>query len=179
MRLDRSASRRAWLGAAVAGAAGWLAGCAGAPSAPAAAPAPAPAPAAPPSRAQQLQALGFRLTDAGWEFSLTGRMLFDSDSDVLDPDSLATAQRLGRELGRLGVQTVRVEGHTDSTGGQAYNQALSLRRARAVASVMAQAGLQGAQIQTVGLGKAAPINDNRTPEERQQNRRVAVILPVQ
>lgn len=173
MKLDSTLPRRAWLGAALAGSAMWLAGCAAPPTAA------APATAAPPTRAQRLAALGFRPTDAGWEFSLTGRLLFDTDSDSLDPESLATAQRLGRELARLGVALLRVEGHTDSRGGQAYNEALSLRRARAVAQAMAEAGLQGADIEAVGLGKAAPLNDNRTPEQRQQNRRVAVVVPLQ
>ncbi|WP_326541339.1 OmpA family protein [Pseudorhodoferax sp.] len=174
MQMDRNTPRRAWLAAAWAISAWALAGCA-------APPAPPPAPAAPPvdDRAQQLKALGFRSTPDGWEFSLNGKLLFESDSDTLDAETQATAERLGRQLAKLEVTRVRVEGHTDSTGSQAYNQALSLRRAQAVARAMAAAGLGGADIRAVGLGKEAPLNDNRTPEQRQQNRRVAVVLPAQ
>lgn len=173
MQLDRITHRRAWLATAWTTSAWWLTACVAPP---------APAPVAPPpaeSRAQQLAAMGFRSTDEGWEFSLNGKLLFDSDSDALDPETQATAERLGRQLGQLGVTRVRVEGHTDSVGSPAYNQQLSLRRAQAVARTMAAAGLQHAQLHAVGLGKAAPLNDNRTSEQRQQNRRVAVVLPAQ
>lgn len=178
MHKQASVPRRAWLVAMGAVSIGVLGGCAAAPSGQ-----PAPAvPAAPTgtdTRAPRLEQLGFRRTDAGWEFSLTGKLLFDSDSDALDAQSQATAERLARALVELGVVQLRVEGHTDSTGSEAYNHALSLRRAQAVARAMAGAGLQTASIQAVGLGKAAPLNDNRTPEQRQQNRRVAIVLPAQ
>jgi outer membrane protein OmpA-like peptidoglycan-associated protein len=104
-------------------------------------------------------------------------MLFDSDSDMLDPEGEAIAQRLGQQLAQLEITRVRIEGHTDSTGSEAYNLALSLRRAQAVQRAMVAAGLQDADIQALGLGKTAPVNDNRTPEQRQQNRRVAIVLP--
>ncbi|MGC4003697.1 MAG: OmpA family protein [Pirellulales bacterium] len=165
MELHRMASRRAWLLGAASGSAWLLAACA----------APSPAPA--PSREEELRALGFRPTDEGWELSIAGRMLFDSDSDVLDPEGRAIAERLGRQLAQLEITRVRVEGHADSTGSQAYNVALSLRRAQAVQRAMVAAGLPDTGIQAFGLGKAAPVNDNRTPEQRQQNRRVAIVLP--
>lgn len=130
-------------------------------------------------RAQAMQSMGFRATDAGWEFSLTGKLLFDTDSDALDAQSRSTANRLGRELGMLGVEQVRVEGHTDNLGSAHYNHALSLRRAQAVASAMAKAGLHEAEIEVQGLGASHPVSDNATPERRLQNRRVSVIVPAQ
>ncbi|KQP38092.1 OmpA family protein [Pseudorhodoferax sp. Leaf274] len=174
MELHRIAPRRAWLLGAAWGSTWLLAACA-APPPPA--PAPAPAPASAPSRDAQLRALGFHATDEGWELSITGRLLFGSDSDALDAETQATAEQLGRQLALLDIARVRVEGHTDSTGGHAYNQALSLRRAQAVLRAMVAAGLRGAQMQAIGLGEAAPMGDNRTPEQRQQNRRVAIVLP--
>jgi outer membrane protein OmpA-like peptidoglycan-associated protein len=170
MEVHRIVPRRAWLLGAAGGCAWLLAACA-------APPAPPPAEPPAPGRDAQLRALGFRPTDEGWELSITGRLLFDTDADTLDPESQATAERLGRQLAQLEVTRVRVEGHTDSTGSHAYNQALSLRRARAVMRAMVVAGLRDADIQAIGLGKAAPVNDNRTPEQRQQNRRVAIVLP--
>ncbi len=172
MEMHGIASRRTCLLGA-AGACAWLlAACAAPPAPPLAAP-PTPVP----GRDAQLRSLGFLPTDDGWELSVTGRLLFDTDADTLDADSQATAERLGRQLAQLKVTRVRVEGHTDSTGSDAYNQALSLRRARAVMRAMVATGLRDADIQAVGLGKAAPVNDNRTPEQRQQNRRVAIVLP--
>lgn len=140
---------------------------------------PEPAPAPGPTRGQALEDLGFRPTDEGWEFSLNGKLLFDSDSDQLDAESQGTADRLGRELAILGVEKVRIEGHTDSKGGSVYNQTLSLRRAQAVARAMAAAGLHNATIEVHGLGKGHPVSSNSTAEQRQQNRRVAVVVPAQ
>ena len=131
------------------------------------------------TRAEVMRSLGFRATQAGWEFSLTGKMLFDHDSDQLDAQSQSTADRLGRELGILRVERVRVEGHTDNVGSAAYNQTLSLRRAQAVANAMVKAGLHDARVDVKGLGQAHPISDNDTPEHRLQNRRVSVIVPAQ
>ncbi|RCW74647.1 OmpA family protein [Pseudorhodoferax soli] len=172
MELHRIAPRRAWLLGAAWGSAWLLAACAAPP------PPPPPPPSPPaPSRQERLRALGFRPTDEGWELSIAGRMLFDSDSDMLDAEGQATAERLGQQLAQLEITRVRIEGHADSTGSEAYNIALSLRRAQAVQRAMAAAGLHDADIQALGLGKAAPMNDNRTPEQRQQNRRVAIVLP--
>lgn len=173
MELYGNTLRRAWLAAACAGGAWMLAGCA----APAAAP-PAAEPA-PSKLGQELTALGFQSTDDGWEFSLHGKLLFGSDSDALDTETLASAEKLGRQLARLGVTRVRVEGHTDSTGGTSYNQQLSLRRAQAVVRAMAGAGMDETDIRAVGLGMAAPITGNTTPGQRQQNRRVAIVVPAQ
>lgn len=144
-------------------------------------PAPVKAPAAPPvdARSAALHNMGFRWTEAGWTFDMVGRLLFETDSDRLDAEHQAIAERLGRGLRELGVDRLRIEGHTDDVGSAAYNQGLSLRRARAVARALAAAGLQDAKIEVVGLGKSMPVADNRTAESRLQNRRVAVIVPAQ
>lgn len=131
------------------------------------------------THAQAMQSMGFQATEAGWEFSLTGKLLFDTDSDQLDAQSQSTADRLGRELGILQVERVRIEGHTDNVGSAVYNQTLSLRRAQAVANAMVKAGLHNAKVDVLGLGKLHPVSDNGTPERRLQNRRVSVIVPAQ
>lgn len=165
-------SRRACLAGAFAAATVLATGCA--------APKPAPAPTLSPQelRARQLQSIGFVRSSQGWEFSLEGRLLFEHDSDALDPETQTIAARLGQQLAQLGVQRMRVEGHTDNVGSDAYNQALSLRRALAVARAMMDAGL-AAEIEVVGMGKSAPVADNRDPGMRRQNRRVAVVIPAQ
>jgi outer membrane protein OmpA-like peptidoglycan-associated protein len=70
----------------------------------------------------------------------------------------------------------RIEGHTDSTGSDDYNQALSQRRADAVANALEGRGVSASQIQPVGRGKSAPVAGNDTSAGRQQNRRVEVIF---
>jgi outer membrane protein OmpA-like peptidoglycan-associated protein len=71
---------------------------------------------------------------------------------------------------------VRIDGHTDAQGSDAYNQALSERRAAAVRAALASMGIDPARIETVGHGEATPLADNRTAAGRQQNRRVEVTL---
>ncbi len=69
-----------------------------------------------------------------------------------------------------------VEGHTDSVGGDEYNLTLSQRRAQAVRDYLVQQGIQEGSIASRGLGKSAPVATNDTPEGRQQNRRVELVL---
>jgi outer membrane protein OmpA-like peptidoglycan-associated protein len=69
-----------------------------------------------------------------------------------------------------------VEGHTDSVGGDDYNQTLSQRRALSVRDYLVQQGISQYAIEAHGLGKTAPIASNDSPEGRQQNRRVELIL---
>jgi len=69
-----------------------------------------------------------------------------------------------------------VEGHTDSVGGDEYNQNLSERRAESVRDYFVQQGIPAGSIEARGFGKTEPIASNDTPEGRQQNRRVELIL---
>ena len=69
-----------------------------------------------------------------------------------------------------------VEGHTDSVGGDEYNQNLSERRAESVRDYFVQQGIPAGSIAARGFGKTEPIASNDTPEGRQQNRRVELIL---
>ena len=71
---------------------------------------------------------------------------------------------------------LEVEGHTDSVGGDEYNQKLSADRDRAVRDYLAQQGIPGDTIVARGLGKTQPVATNDTPEGRQQNRRVELVL---
>ncbi len=71
---------------------------------------------------------------------------------------------------------VAVEGHTDSIGSDDYNQQLSEHRAQAVRDYFVQQGISSANIESHGYGKNEPIATNDTPEGRQQNRRVELIL---
>jgi outer membrane protein OmpA-like peptidoglycan-associated protein len=73
-----------------------------------------------------------------------------------------------------------VEGHTDSTGKENYNQWLSEKRAETVADFLAGRGLDPTRIQIIGYGEMRPVATNETPEGRQQNRRVELhIVPRQ
>jgi outer membrane protein OmpA-like peptidoglycan-associated protein len=69
-----------------------------------------------------------------------------------------------------------VEGHTDSVGTDDYNLTLSQKRAQAVRDYLVQQGISESSIASRGLGKAGPVASNDTPEGRQQNRRVELVL---
>jgi len=71
---------------------------------------------------------------------------------------------------------LQIEGHTDSVGGDEYNQSLSERRAGAVRDYLVQQGITADSIEARGFGKTQPIASNDTPEGRQQNRRVELVL---
>lgn len=71
--------------------------------------------------------------------------------------------------------TISIEGHTDSTGSDAYNSQLSQRRARSVAEYLASKGVSASRLKTIGKGESDPIASNDTREGRAKNRRVEVI----
>lgn len=71
---------------------------------------------------------------------------------------------------------VAVEGHTDSVGGDEYNQELSEHRAQSVRDYFVQQGIASSAIEARGFGKSEPIASNDTAEGRQQNRRVELVL---
>jgi outer membrane protein OmpA-like peptidoglycan-associated protein len=74
---------------------------------------------------------------------------------------------------------ILVEGHTDSTGSEAYNQQLSERRALSVKNLLVQRGVSPQRIDILGHGERRPVATNDTPEGRQMNRRVEIgINPV-
>jgi len=71
---------------------------------------------------------------------------------------------------------VSIEGHTDSVGGDDYNQTLSERRAEAVRDYFVQQGIPSGSVEAHGFGKNEPIASNDTAEGRAQNRRVELVL---
>lgn len=69
------------------------------------------------------------------------------------------------------IHLVRVEGHTDWIGSDAYNQRLSEARANAVRNYLIQKGIDSARLEAVGYGESKPIADNNTVQGRARNRR--------
>jgi len=71
---------------------------------------------------------------------------------------------------------IEIQGHTDSTGSEAYNLQLGQRRAEAVRRYLNQRGIPLARMAVISYGMAAPIADNSTTEGRSVNRRVTVVV---
>jgi OOP family OmpA-OmpF porin len=123
-----------------------------------------------------LQSEGFIETDTGWDLTLNERLLFPTDESRLQPGQGERIAKLAGHLLSVGIATARVEGHSDSTGTAAYNQALSQARAEAVAVPMRASGMRLTPDQIVGRGEALPLSSNATAVGRQDNRRVVVIV---
>lgn len=125
---------------------------------------------------QVLQAEGFVPVDENWQLTLPSRLLFPSNASELEADKLNEIAELARNLVGVGIRTAVVEGHTDSTASDEYNLALSQARAQTVAAPLTRNGMTFAPEQIIGRGEAFPISSNDTPEGRQDNRRVVVIV---
>lgn len=140
---------------------------------------PAPAPSLAERRAAVLRQYGFQPTDAGWKLQLSGKLLFGFDTDRLDDGHRQTLERMGRALAEVGIDTLRIEGHTDDQGSAAYNDRLSLRRAQAVAGALAASGIPADRIAARGHGSARPVAPGTSEDARRKNRRVSVVVPAQ
>ena len=123
-----------------------------------------------------LKQQGFELTDDGWEFGLSGQVLFGSDVESLNTQSTEIVSRIGKALLGVGIERVRVDGHTDASGKETYNQQLSLRRAKSVANVLGTVGMKQENIQLRGLGSSEPVASNDTAAGRTENRRVSIVV---
>ena len=100
-----------------------------------------------------------------------GDIFFDLDSSTLKPGAYSEIDRVSNVLNNYPQTTIRVEGHTDSTGPEDYNQRLSEKRAEAVKSALIQRGMDPIRIQTVGYGESQPISSNSA-----MNRRVGIVI---
>lgn len=105
---------------------------------------------------------------------------FATASDVILPDSAPLLDQIASlilENDRL--KKIRVEGHTDDQGDDAYNLNLSDRRAKSVMRALLERGVQSERLGAVGFGETKPIGDNKKPAGRAQNRRVEFMIEAQ
>jgi outer membrane protein OmpA-like peptidoglycan-associated protein len=124
---------------------------------------------------QQLVDLQAKKTDRGVVVTL-GDVLFDTAQATLKPGADLAITRLATVLKNNPQTKIIIEGHTDSRGSDEYNEALSERRADAVATALTARGISPDQFRTRGRGRAYPVASNATPEGRQQNRRVEIVF---
>ncbi len=112
----------------------------------------------------------------GEVFTLSGDA-FASGRASLTPAAEVSTRALATYLQSGGGKgAIRVEGHTDNQGDAAANQALSQRRAQAVADALVAAGVAASRLQVEGLGQTRPLGDNGSAEGRARNRRVEVVV---
>ena len=103
-------------------------------------------------------------------------VLFDFNKSDLKPGAREKLARIAGIIQSHPRLKMSIEGHTDSIGSDAYNQQLSERRAASVQSFLSGQGAASAIVGTAGFGESRPVATNGTPEGRQQNRRVELVV---
>ena len=156
-----------WL-AALAFAAGCATQEAPAP-APAPAPTPAPAPGPTPKAAPKPEAA--KPKPVAEKITFAADVLFDFDKSVIKPDGRSKLDDLANKVRSINLEVVIAIGHADAVGSDAYNQALSVRRAEAVKAYLMSKGIEGNRVYTEGKGEKQPVADNKTAAGRAKNRR--------
>ena len=123
----------------------------------------------------QMQSYQMKQTQLGATLVLRD-VVFETGRADLKPGAAERLRPLASYLQANPNVRVRIDGHTDAQGSDAYNQALSDRRAASVRAALGTMGVDGARIEAVGHGESQPVAENRTAAGRQQNRRVEVTL---
>ena len=126
----------------------------------------------------ELERTGVSVTRDGDNITLNmpGNITFATNSSDLNANFYDVLNSVSMVLAEFDKTVIEIAGHTDSTGETAYNQALSERRASAVASYLGTRSVRTDRIITVGAGETHPIATNDTDVGRQANRRVELTL---
>jgi outer membrane protein OmpA-like peptidoglycan-associated protein len=108
------------------------------------------------------------------EFS--SNVLFGFDKSTLSAEARTSLDKLVKVLDAYPDTDIEIQGHTDSKGSVAYNQALSERRATAVSGYLEGQGTAGSRLTIKGFGETTPKYENNTDEGRTENRRVEFLI---
>ena len=112
----------------------------------------------------------------GIKITFDSGILFDIDKSGLRPVSETNLAKLAKILNKYPDTNILIEGHTDDTGTDEYNMALSKDRAQSVSLYLATVEVKSARFSIAGYGETQPIVTNDTPEGRQKNRRVDIAV---
>lgn len=112
----------------------------------------------------------------GIKITFSSGLLFDVDQSKLKPQTRSELSELAGILKKYPDTHILLAGHTDSTGSEEYNLALSRRRAQSVADYLISQGVDSGRFTIQGFGQSEPLVSNDTPEGRAQNRRVEVAI---
>ncbi len=106
----------------------------------------------------------------------TQGILFGVNSANIRPESTPTLEEIAEMLQEHPDLRIAIEGHTDSTGDEDRNLELSQRRAFAVRTLLIESfGIEAGRLKAAGFGESRPVDENDTPEGRQNNRRVELV----
>jgi len=105
-----------------------------------------------------------------------GKIRFESGRATIDLDSAGLLDRLTETALRCPTANIEIAGHTDTDGEDAFNQALSEKRAQAVTDYLVKAGLPASRFTAMGYGSTQPVAGNDTDEGKAQNRRIEFVV---
>ncbi|PZR27950.1 MAG: hypothetical protein DI535_08385 [Citrobacter freundii] len=114
--------------------------------------------------------------EEGIVVEFNNQILFGFDKSDLGESAKSNLNELVNILNKYPDTNIEIQGHTDDTGTDSYNQGLSERRAGAVATYLRSRNISSSRITTKGFGESAPKYDNSTENGRSQNRRVDFLI---
>ena len=126
----------------------------------------------------ELQGTGVQVAQEGGRVYLImpGNVTFGTNEATIRSGFKPVLNSVAKVINEYDETMVEIIGYTDSTGTNAVNNALSLRRANAVSNYLRLQGVDGNRIVTDGMGSQNPIASNATAAGREQNRRVEITL---
>ena len=107
---------------------------------------------------------------------LGAELLFETDKATLRSEHFASLAPIVDYLISHPERSVKISGHTDNTGSEPHNLALSKRRADVVAEYLVDNGIDANRLQTFGLGSTKPMSSNTSDDGRRKNRRVELLI---
>lgn len=112
----------------------------------------------------------------GIKITFDSGILFDVNKADLKPAAKQNITQLSETLKKYDDTNILIEGHTDDSGAEDYNQTLSEKRAASVADYLNSLGVANSRVTTTGYGELQPIAENSSASGREQNRRVEVAI---
>ncbi len=127
---------------------------------------------------RKLEGTGVRVVRNGDEIDLVmpGNITFDLNESSIKSSFSGTLESVALVLKEYDKTIIQIEGHTDSSGSDSYNQLLSERRASSVRDFLLNQGIEPKRTRAVGYGERYPVASNETASGREQNRRVELTL---
>ncbi|MBK7652387.1 MAG: OmpA family protein [Flammeovirgaceae bacterium] len=125
---------------------------------------------------KDLEGADVQRVERGILITFNSGLQFDVNSSSLVGDTKSNLDDLSTTLKKYDDTSILIEGHTDNTGEDKYNQDLSERRARSVSQYLKTQGVEGSRLTTKGYGEEQPIAPNDTEAGRHKNRRVEVAI---
>ena len=127
---------------------------------------------------RKLEGSGVRVVRNGDQIELImpGNITFDLNQSSIKPSFTDTLESVSLVLKEFDKTIIQIEGHTDSSGSQSYNQLLSEQRAGSVRDFLLNQNIAPKRTRAVGYGERYPIASNDSAAGREQNRRVELTL---